>query len=151
VHFHRDRWVGFLILGTLFGAASGFYDKLLLGKLALAPATVQAWFSIYLVALFAPLFCFSWLGRRVRRTPSEPFQFRFTMPLLALCLLCSDFAYFSALHDKLGMISLVASVRRGSTLIAFSAGVFLFKEVNGWGKLPPVLGIVLGILLTLLG
>ena len=151
VHFHRDRWVGFLILGTLLGAASGFYDKVLLGKLALAPATVQAWFSIYLVALFAPLLGISWLVRRVRQVAREPFQFRFTMPLLALCLLCADFAYFSALSDKRGLISLVASLRRGSTLIAFAAGVFLFKEVNGWGKLPPVLGIVLGILLTLLG
>jgi transporter family protein len=42
VHFHRDRWVGYMILGTLFGAASSLYDKLLLGKLKLLPSTVQA-------------------------------------------------------------------------------------------------------------
>jgi hypothetical protein len=46
---------------------------------------------------------------------------------------------------------LVASIRRGATLIAFAAGVLVFKEVNGWRKLPPVLGIVLGIALTVLG
>jgi transporter family protein len=49
------------------------------------------------------------------------------------------------------LISLVASIRRGSTLLAFVAGVSLFKEANGWKKLPPVLGIVLGIALTMLG
>ena len=151
VHFHRDRWVGYLLLGTLFGAASGLYDKLLLGKLALAPATVQAWFSIYLLALFAPLACFWWFARGRHQAPEVRFQFRLSMPILALCLLCADFAYFSALRDQGGLISLVASLRRGSTLIAFAAGVFLFKETNGWKKLPPVFGIVLGMVLTILG
>jgi drug/metabolite transporter (DMT)-like permease len=151
VHFHRDRWVGYLLLGTLFGAGSSLYDKLLLGKLALAPATVQAWFSIYLLALFAPLACLWWWARGRHQAPELRFQFRFSMPVLALCLLCADFAYFSALREQAGLISLVASLRRGSTLIAFAAGVFVFKESNGWRKLPPVFGIVLGIALTLLG
>jgi bacterial/archaeal transporter family protein len=148
VHFHRNRWVGYMILGTLFGAASGLYDKLLLGKLKLEPATVQAWFSIYLFALFAPL---AYFLRRRRKQDAEPFQFRFSIPLLALCLLLADFAYFTALQDPAGLISLVASIRRGSTLIAFAAGISVFKELNGWKKLPPVLGIVAGIVLTLLG
>ena len=145
VHFHRDRFVGFMILGTLFGSVSGLYDKLLLGKLRLSPATVQAWFSIYLVTLFTPLVL------RWRRRPREPFELRPTIPLLALCLLLADFAYFSALRDPDGLVSLVSSTRRGSTLIAFAAGLLLFGERNGWRKLPPVLGIVLGIVLTLLG
>jgi len=148
VHFHRDRWVGYMILGTLFGAASGLYDKLLLGKLKLGPSTVQAWFSIYLVLLFAPLAYLTWWRSRATQ---ERFQFRAAIPLLALCLLLADFAYFSALREPAGLISLVASIRRGSTLIAFAAGVFVFKEANGWKKLPPVLGIVAGIALTLLG
>ena len=148
VHFHRDRWVGYMILGTLFGAASGLYDKLLLGKLKLMPSTVQAWFSIYLVVLFTPLAFFSW---RSRRAKGEVFEVRYSIPLLALCLLIADFAYFWALRDPAGLISLVASIRRGATLIAFLAGVLVFKEANGWKKLPPVLGILLGIVLTLTG
>ncbi len=148
VHFHRNRWVGYMILGTLFGAASGVYDKLLLGKLKLAPSTVQAWFSIYLVALFTPLALQSWSQHRAT---GARFQVRFSIPVLALCLLCADFAYYSALRDPAGLISLVASIRRGSTLIAFLAGISIFKEANGWQKLPSVLGILLGIVLTLLG
>lgn len=158
VHFHRNRWVGFMLLGTLFGAASGLYDKLLLGKLGLSPATVQAWFSIYLLVLFAPLAYFSSRARRKRRERDSAgdldagrFRFRFSIPLLALCLLIADFAYFYALRDPQGLISLVASIRRGATLIAFAAGVFVFREANGMRKLPPVLGIVAGIALTLLG
>jgi drug/metabolite transporter (DMT)-like permease len=148
VHFHRNRWVGYMIAGTLLGSCSGLYDKLLLGRLHLAPATVQAWFSIYLLLLFGPIALVWW-----RRTPpaARTFQFRATVPLLAICLMLADFAYFSALRDPEGLISVVSSIRRGSTLIAFAAGVLLFGEVNGWKKLPAVLGIVGGILLTLLG
>lgn len=148
VHFHRNRWVGYMIAGTLLGSCSGLYDKLLLGKLRLAPATVQAWFSIYLLVLFAPIAVTWWL--RTPR-PERGFDFRWTIPLLAICLMLADFAYFSALRDPAGLVSLVSSIRRGSTLIAFAAGVFLFGEVNGGKKLPAVLGIVAGIVLTLLG
>jgi len=148
VHFHRNRWVGYLLLGTLFGAASGLYDKLLLSRLKLGPATVQAWFSIYLVTLFAPLALVWW---RKQAPDAAKFELRFTVPLLALCLMVADFAYFTALRDPHGLISLVSSIRRGSTLIAFAAGLLLFKEANGVKKLPPVVGIVLGIVLTLAG
>jgi drug/metabolite transporter (DMT)-like permease len=151
VHFHRDRWVGFMILATLLAAASGLYDKVLLGRLRLEPATVQAWFSIYLLVLFAPLAAVWWWQRRGARPSGEVFQLRLSMPGLALFLLAADFAYFWALSDPAGLVSLVASIRRGATLIAFGAGVLLFKEPNGLKKLGPVLGVVLGIVLTLLG
>ncbi len=49
IHFHRNRWVSFMILATLLGSCSALYDKFLLQHLNLKPATVQAWFSIYLV------------------------------------------------------------------------------------------------------
>ena len=49
VHFHRNKWVGFLIAGTLLGAVSSLYDKYLLGRVHFSVPTVQAWFSIYLV------------------------------------------------------------------------------------------------------
>ena len=151
VHFHRNRWVGWTVLGTLLAAASGLYDKVLLGKLGLPPATVQAWFSIYLLALFSPLALWWWHGGGREPTGPRSFEFRFTMPLLALCLLCADFAYFWALSDPAGLVSLVASIRRAATLIAFAAGVLIFKEVNALKKLGPVLGIVGGVALTLLG
>jgi bacterial/archaeal transporter family protein len=152
VHFHRNRWVGYMILGTLLGSASGLYDKLLLGRQKFSPASVQAWFSIYLLALFAPLSWWWWRPSRQDKTkPHAAFHFHVSMPFLALCLLCADFAYFTALRDPAGLVSLVSSIRRGSTLIAFAAGVAVFREANGWKKLPPVLGIVAGIVLTLTG
>jgi transporter family protein len=43
------------------------------------------------------------------------------------------------------------SLRRGSTLVAFAGSLLLFGERNGWQKFPAVLGILVGILLTMLG
>ena len=49
IHFENNGWVWLCLLGTLLSACSGLYDKYLLGRLGYAPATVQAWFSIYLL------------------------------------------------------------------------------------------------------
>src|SRR3954468_19350430 len=54
IHFHRDKWIGFLFAGTLLGALSGLYYKFLLGRAGFDAAPVQCWFSIYLAALFLP-------------------------------------------------------------------------------------------------
>jgi drug/metabolite transporter (DMT)-like permease len=43
------------------------------------------------------------------------------------------------------------SLRRGSTLVGFAGGLYFFREVNGWKKLPAVIGILIGIVLTVMG
>jgi len=55
VHFHRDKWIWYLIAGTMLGAVSSLYDKYLLGRVHFTVPTVQAWFSIYLAVFFTPL------------------------------------------------------------------------------------------------
>jgi drug/metabolite transporter (DMT)-like permease len=35
--------------------------------------------------------------------------------------------------------------------VAFAGGLLLFKEKNGWAKLPAVIGVLIGIILTILG
>ena len=42
-------------------------------------------------------------------------------------------------------------LRRASTLVAFAGGLLFFGEVNGRRKLPAVLGVLAGIVLTLVG
>ena len=39
IHFHRDKWFGFLLAGTLLGALSGLYDKFLLSRAGFSAAT----------------------------------------------------------------------------------------------------------------
>jgi drug/metabolite transporter (DMT)-like permease len=147
VHFHRNKWVGFILVGTLLGAVSALYDKYLLGRQHFSVPTVQAWFSIYLCVYFLPL-AVAWRRRWWER---GRFHWRWSIPLIALMLLISDYIYFSALRNPASLVSLVISLRRGSTLVAFAGGLLLFGERNGWQKLPAVLGILAGILLTVLG
>ena len=147
VHFHRNKWVWLLILGTLFGAVSSLYDKHLLGTLKFSVPTVQCWFSIYLVVLFTPFT----LGWKLRLWPRNEFQWRWTIPFIALALLVADYLYFSALRQPDALVAIVMSLRRASTLVAFAGGILLFGEVNAWKKLPAVIGILVGIVLTLLG
>jgi drug/metabolite transporter (DMT)-like permease len=147
VHFHRNKWVGFILAGTLLGAVSSLYDKYLLDRRQFSVPTVQAWFSIYLCVLFLPLAA-AWRRRWWAR---GDFHWRWSIPLIALALLVADYIYFSALRNPASLVSLVMSLRRGSTLVAFGGGLLFFGERHGWRKLPAILGILAGILLTLLG
>jgi drug/metabolite transporter (DMT)-like permease len=147
VYFHRNKWVWFLLMGTLFGAVSSLYDKYLLGTLNFSVPTVQCWFQIYLLVFFAPFA----LGWKLRLWSRNEFRWRCSIPFIALALLVADYLYFSALRDPHGLVSIVMSLRRASTLVAFAGGLYFFREVNGWKKLPAVIGILIGIVLTLLG
>lgn len=146
VHFHRNKWVAFLIAGTLLGATSSLYNRYLFGKVGFSVPTVQAWFSVYLAVLFLPL-AVGWKQRRWRR---NEFQWRWSIPAIAVFLLLADYVYFGALRQPDAMVSVVMSLRRGSTLVGFAGGLLLFREPHGWRKLPAVLGILLGMALTIL-
>ena len=147
VHFHRNKWVGFLLCGTLLGAVSSLYDKYLLGRAHFSVPTVQAWFSVYLLVLFTP-FAIGWKRRWWSR---NEFHWRWSIPFIAFSLLVADYIYFSALRDPASLVSVVMSLRRGSTLVGFAGGLYFFREVNGWKKLPAVIGILIGIVLTVMG
>ncbi len=147
VHFHRNKWVWFLVGGTLLGAMSALYDRYLLGKLHFSVPTVQAWFSIYLLVFFVPFM----IGWRQRWWPRNEFHWRWSVPGIALALLVADYIYFSALTHPDALVSLVMSLRRGSTLVAFAGGLLFFGERTDWTKTLAVLGILVGIVLTVLG
>lgn len=147
IHFHRNKWIWLLVGGTLLGATSGLYDRFLLHREGFTAATVQAWFAIYLALLFFPLA----LGWKLRLWPRNTFQWRASILVISFGLLVADFLYFHALRDPEALVSLVSSLRRGSTLVAFAGGLWLFGEKHGLRKLPAVLGVLTGIALTLLG
>jgi drug/metabolite transporter (DMT)-like permease len=147
IHFHRDKWIGWLIVGTLLNAVSSLYDKYLLGHRGFEASTVQAWFSIYLALFFLPLA----VGWQRRWWPRHEFHWRWSIVTMSLFLLGADFLYFNALRDPDALISIVASLRRGSTIVAFAGGILLFRELNAGKKLPALLGILAGVVLTLLG
>lgn len=146
VHFHRNKWVLFLVAGTALGACSALYDRHLLGTLRFSVPTVQAWFSIYLLVFFTPFM----IGWKLRWWPRNEFHWRWSIPCIALALLVADYIYFSALANPDALVSIVMSLRRGSTLVAFAGGLWFFGERTDWMKTLAVLGILVGIVLTIL-
>lgn len=147
VHFHRNPWFGFLLAGTLLGALSGLYDKFLMARAGFSAATVQCWFSLYLAVLFLPLA----VGWKLRWWPRLEFHWRWSILGVSFALLIADFVYFDALRNPEALVSLVSSLRRGSTLVAYAGGLFLFGETNNRAKFLAVLGVLTGIVLTILG
>jgi bacterial/archaeal transporter family protein len=126
---------------------SGLYDRFLFGRAGFAAGTVQAWFSIYLALLFLPLA----IGWKLRWWPRKEFHWRWSIVGVSAFLLVADYIYFDALRDPEALVSLVASLRRGSTLVGFAGGIWLFREPNWRQKLPAVLGVLAGIVLTVVG
>jgi transporter family protein len=147
IHFHRNKWIGWLFAGTLLGTISGLYDRFLLGRMGFAASTVQAWFSIYLALLFLPLA----LGWKLRWWPRHEFHWRWSIVGVSVALLIADYIYFDVLRHPDALVSLVASLRRGSTLVAFAGGLLVFHEVYNRQKVFAALGVLLGIVLTILG
>ncbi len=141
IHFHRDRWVGFMVLATFLGACSSLYDKFLLQTMEMKASTVQAWFSIYLLAVMLPLV----LRWRLRDRIASPFQWRWSIPMIAILLLVSDFMYFSAIEMDGALISVISPLRRTSVVIAFIAGIQLYGEKNWRPKAICIASLLVGV------
>ena len=147
VHFLRNPWIGWLAVGTILNAASALYDKILFGRAGFQPATVQAWFSVYLAILFLPLV----IGWKLRWWPRQEFHWRWSILFVSASLLVADFLYFGALRDPGALIALVAGVRRGSTLVAFCGSIAFLGERSSPAKWLAVAGVLAGIVLTVTG
>lgn len=147
IHFSRDRAVAWMILATLIGACSGLWDKLLMQRMDLDAPTVQAWFSVDLVVVLVPLFAY-WKRYDSKRVP---FEWRTSIPMIAIFLLLADFAYFTALEDKDALISVISPVRRLAAAVSFIASVTMLKEKNVKPKAACLVVLLVGIFLIGLG
>lgn len=143
IHFHRDRWVAMMIAATLLGAFSAVYDKYLLQTVGLSPAVVQAWFSIYLVPVMLPL-AIRWFFVERRQTP---FNWRWSIPMIAVLLLAADFTYFTAVAQPDALISVISPLRRTSVVVAFVFGILRLGEQSWRAKAVCIIGILCGVCL----
>ena len=105
LEFRHNRWILFLVLAAVLGAASGLYDK----------------------SLMTELDHMLWWPRRQKTTP---FHWSWFIPLISIFLSAADFLYFYALGQEGAMISIISMVRRSSVLVSFLVGAFVFKEKN---------------------
>lgn len=149
IRFWRDRWVGWMIAATILGAVSSIYDKILLQDYGYGPATVQAWFTFYMVPVMTPLAI--WWGRQRRIDPNlRRFEYRRTVLLISPLLLAADMVYFTALSYPDAMVSVVSTLRRCSVVVALVASGFMPGEKNVRKKGVCVAALLCGVVLVLL-
>lgn len=141
-----NKWLWFIIGGTLLGSVSALYDKFLVSRFD--KMEIQAWFSVYQVVVLSPILLFLWYPRR---KASTPFTWRNNIPFIALFLVLADFAYLWALSIPGALISLISTIRRSNVIVSFGAGVLLFKERNTKTRSVYLVGILAGIVIMYFG
>jgi transporter family protein len=122
----KNKWILFILLATLLGAASAMYDKYLLQNLGYSPLFVQGWFLIYLVPIMGMVVAVFWYPVRQRHTA---FVWRWSIPIIAMLLIFSDILYFRALNCTGSLISILSAVRSSYIAVSFLCGGFLLSEL----------------------
>ncbi len=146
ISFRRNRWVGFIFLATLLGAANSLLDKYLV--LSTDRVAVQVYTTYYELVLAVPLVLLLWWPRRRQTTP---FRWSAAIVWVTLLLTVSDFFYFYSLSLDGALVSVVSTIRKAGVIVPFVAGVFFFREKNIPAK-AALLGLVLvGMYLLYLG
>lgn len=153
IDFKHNRWIYFLILAALLGAASGLYDKFLMAKpenggAGLDRMIVQSWYNIYQCFLMGAMMVLIWLPARKKTTP---FHWHWSIIFISVFLSAADFAYFYALSLPGAMISVTSMIRRGSVIVSFLFGAAIFHEKNLKAKFVDLLLVLLGMIFLYFG
>ena len=88
---------------------------------------------------------------RSRHGSSDRFQWRWTIPCIALFLTVADLAYFHSLSVDGSMVSIISMIRRGSVIIPFLYGVIILREKNVRAKLIDLTLLLLSLILLVIG
>ena len=135
IHFKTNKWVYMLLASALLVALSGVYDKFLLSKETISPATIQAWYTVYDFLMMAVLFFAVWRPKR----KEQPFEWRWGIFAMAVFVTVADVIYLSGLAQEAAVIVLIPLILYGVRLVvSFFYGVFFFKEKNIRSKILPL-------------
>ena len=146
IDFKHDKWIWFIVLAAVLGAASGLYDKYLMGRFN--NMVVQAWYNIYQLFILGGVLMILWLPKRKSTTP---FRWDWCIILISIFLSAADFVYFYALGMDGSMISIVSMVRRGSVIVSFLFGAMVFREKNLKSKAVDLILVLIGMFFLYLG
>ena len=146
VDFAHNKWIACVVAAAFLGAVSALYDKFLMapaghGGLAMDRLAVQGWYNIYQMLLMSVVLFTVWYPRR---REGDPFRFSWAIVGISVFLTAADFMYFYALSLPDAMISVVSMVRRGSVIVSFIFGAWVFRERNLRSKVVDLILVLLG-------
>lgn len=145
ISIKHNRWLWLSFGAMVMGAVSGLYDKYLLRQYD--PLEVQAWYSFYQFVIMGITIA---IIKRVKRD-TIPFQWRWTIPCIALFLTIADIAYFYSLSLDDSLIAVVSMIRRGSVIVSFLFGVIMLHEKNVKLKIIDLSILLVGLILLVIG
>ncbi|MDR3338691.1 MAG: DMT family transporter [Candidatus Symbiothrix sp.] len=146
INFAHNKWIVFLVLSVITGAASGLYDKYLMRSLDVM--TVQSWFNFYQFFMMLPILFLLWFPMRKKTTT---FRWNWNIPLISLFLAIGDFFYFQALTYPDSLISVVSMIRRSNVIVVFLFGAFIYREKNLKSKAFDLILVLIGMFFLYLG
>lgn len=142
----HSKWIWMSIGATVLGAVSALYDKYLLKSYT--PLDVQAWYSLYQAIIMTIAIL---ILRESGHKGDDRFQWRWTIPCIALFLTIADMAYFYSLSIPGSMVAIVSMIRRGSVIVSFLYGVLALHEKNIRPKLIDLGVLLLSLALLVIG
>lgn len=145
INFRSNKWILILSGAVVMGAVSGLYDKYIMKQLP--PLFVQSWFNLYQVAIMGTVL----LIMKKSSKKEEKFHWSWWIPMISIFISIADFAYFSALSSEDALIAIISMIRRGSVIISFAAGAFIFREKNLKAKALDLFLILIGLILLCIG
>jgi len=146
IDFFRNRAVWCAIAGACFSALSSIWDKYVFQVAAADVVTVQFYFQIGLVIVYALILS----GQRLLRLPHDRFEFRRTIPLVGILLAMADWLFFNGLAVPGAPVSVGSLLRRFSVVITFVLGAKFFHETNLRRKALALAAILAGVVLLCL-
>lgn len=153
IRFTHNIWILLLVLAAVLGAMSGLYDKYLMAPVSAGGAGldryfVQGWYNLYQALMMGAVMALIWYPTRHRTTP---FRWRWSILFISIFLTLADMAYFYALSSPDALIAVVSMVRRGSVLVSFLFGAWLFHEKNLRAKAFDLFLVLLGMVCLYVG
>ena len=143
IDFFRSKAVWSAIAGAGFSALSSIWDKYVFQVRAMPVETVQFFFQVGLVCVYALILS----GQRLLKLPHDRFEFRFTIPFVGILLAAADWLYFKGLAVPEAPISVGSLLRRFSVVLTFVLGARFFHETNLKRKALALAAILVGVIL----
>lgn len=152
IDFRHNKWIFCIVGAAVMGAVSGLYDKYLMadtedGGVGLDRLTVQAYYNFYQCLMMG----MTALAIHRRHSETSPFRWTWTIPMISVFLSLADYVYFYSLSLDGAMVSVVSMVRRGSVVVSFLLGAFIFHEKNLRSKAIDLLLVLAGMIFLYLG
>jgi len=141
IDFFRNRAVWCAIAGACFSALSSIWDKYVFQVVAADVVTVQFYFQVGLVVVYALILS----GQRLLRLPHDRFEFRVTIPFVGILLAMADWLFFNGLAIPGAPVSVGSLLRRFSVVITFVLGAKFFHETNLKRKAIALSAILVGV------